>query len=137
MSQENFSANTIYLDQAATSRPKAAGVGEAMRTYIEEVCANVNRSTYAPSTNAALHVLETREYLCSLFGLNDPTHAIFTPGQTASLNMVLKGYLHPGDHVLVSALECGRSHSCLTRAFRSTASPCAGTIRSTLQRRNG
>ncbi len=105
MSQENFSANTIYLDQAATSRPKAAGVGEAMRTYIEEVCANVNRSTYAPSTNAALHVLETREYLCSLFGLNDPTHAIFTPGQTASLNMVLKGYLHPGDHVLVSALE--------------------------------
>ncbi len=95
----------IYLDQAATSRPKAAGVGEAMRYYIDEVCANVNRSTYAPATDAAIRVLETREKLCALFGLNDPTHAIFTAGQTVSLNMVLKGLLKPGDHVLVSSLE--------------------------------
>ncbi|MEA5048469.1 MAG: aminotransferase class V-fold PLP-dependent enzyme [Eubacteriales bacterium] len=105
MSKDFFAENMIYLDQAATSRPKAANVGEAMRFYIESVCANINRSTYAPSTDAALHVLETREKLCALFGLDDPTHAIFTPGQTFSLNMVLKGYLHSGDHVLVSALE--------------------------------
>ena len=95
----------IYLDQAATSRPKAAGVGEAMRYYIDEVCANVNRSTYAPATDAAIRVLETREKLCSLFGCPDPTHAILTAGQTVSLNMVLKGLLKPGDHVLVSSLE--------------------------------
>ncbi len=95
----------IYLDQAATSRPKASSVGEAMRYYIDEVCANVNRSTYAPATDAAIRVLETREKLCSLFGFPDPTHVIFTPGQTCSLNMVIKGLLRPGDHVLVSPLE--------------------------------
>jgi cysteine desulfurase family protein len=105
MSQEFLSPRTVYLDQAATSRPKAAGVGDAMRFYIEEVCANVNRSTYAPATDAAIHVLETREKLCALFGFSDPTHVIFTPGQTVSLNMVIKGLLHPGDHVLVSPLE--------------------------------
>ena len=105
MSQEFLSARAIYLDQAATSRPKAAGVGEAMRFYIDEVCANVNRSTYAPAMDAAMRVLETREKLCKLFGCPDPTHVIFTPGQTVSLNMVLKGLLRPGDHVLVSPLE--------------------------------
>ena len=105
MSQEFLSARAIYLDQAATSRPKAAGVGEAMRFYIDEVCANVNRSTYAPAMDAAMRVLETREKLCALFGSPDPTHVIFTPGQTFSLNMVLKGLLRPGDHVLVSPLE--------------------------------
>ena len=104
MSQEFLSTRTVYLDQAATSRPKAAGVGDAMRFYIEEVCANVNRSTYAPATDAALRVLETREKLCALFGFADPTHVIFTPGQTVSLNMVIKGLLRPGDHVLVSPL---------------------------------
>ena len=105
MSQEFLSARTVYLDQAATSRPKAAGVGEAMRYYIDEVCANVNRSTYAPATDAAIRVLEVREQLCALFGFGDPTHVIFTPGQTVSLNMVIKGLLRPGEHALVSPLE--------------------------------
>lgn len=105
MNQKKLPASIIYLDQGATSRPKANGVGDAMRFFIEEVCANVNRSTYAPATDAALHVLETRERLCSLFGSDDPTHVIFTPGQTVSLNMVLKGFLHAGDHALVSPLE--------------------------------
>ena len=76
-----------------------------MRFYIDEVCANVNRSTYPPATDAAIRVLETREKLCALFNFGDPTHVIFTPGQTVSLNMVIKGLLRPGDHALVSALE--------------------------------
>jgi selenocysteine lyase/cysteine desulfurase len=67
-----FGERIVYLDQAATSRPKAAGVGEAMRAYVEDVCANVNRSTYAPATEAARVVLDTRERLCALFGADDP-----------------------------------------------------------------
>ena len=105
MSDNNFTDNMIYLDQAATSRPKAGGVGEAMHAYIDEVCVNIGRSVYTPAVEGAMVVLETRERLCSLFGGEDPTHVILTPGQTVSLNMVLKGYLRPGDHVLVSPLE--------------------------------
>ena len=95
----------VYLDQAATSRPKAAGVGEAMRAYVEDVCANVNRSTYAPATEAARVVLDARERLCALFGADDPAYAVLTPGHTVSLNMVVKGLLRPGDHALVGPLE--------------------------------
>ncbi|MEN6594603.1 MAG: aminotransferase class V-fold PLP-dependent enzyme [Clostridiaceae bacterium] len=105
MPEKYFARPMIYLDQAATSRPKAKGVGEAMRSYIEDVCVNVNRSAYAPATEAAINALETRELLCALFGFGDPTHVIFTPGQTVSLNMVLKGILRPGDHALVGSLE--------------------------------
>ena len=100
-----FHDNMIYLDQAATSRPKAAGVGDAMRLYIDEVCSNVNRSTYAPAMRAAVRVLETREKLCALFGFSDPTHVIITPGHTVSLNIILKGLLRSGDHALVSSVE--------------------------------
>lgn len=95
----------IYFDNGATSYPKAPGVGEAMLYYINEVGANVNRSTYGTATDAALTVLETREKLCTLFNFDDPTHVIFTPGITAGLNMVLKGFLKKGDHVIVSSME--------------------------------
>ena len=105
MPQDFLPLQSVYLDQAATSRPKAAGVGEAMRYYIDEVCANVIRSTYASAVDAAMRVLETREKLCSLFGCSDPTHVILTPGHTVSLNLVIKGLLRAGDHVLVSSLE--------------------------------
>ncbi|MEN6418497.1 MAG: aminotransferase class V-fold PLP-dependent enzyme, partial [Clostridiaceae bacterium] len=105
MPEKLFAAPLIYFDQAATSRPKADSVGEAMRAYIEDVCVNISRSAYAPSTEAAINALETRELLCALFGFSDPTHVVFTPGHTVSLNMVLKGILRPGDHALVSSLE--------------------------------
>jgi selenocysteine lyase/cysteine desulfurase len=82
MSQENFSANTIYLDQAATSRPKAAGVGEAMRTYIEEVCANVHRSATRLLQRRA-PCLETREYLVTVRA-DDPPHAFHTGAPASS-----------------------------------------------------
>lgn len=96
---------SIYLDNAATSFPKAPGVGGAMAEYIERVGANVNRSTYRAATEAGMMVYEAREKLCRLFNFPHPTHAIFTPGMTAGLNMLLKGYLRPGDHAIVSAME--------------------------------
>lgn len=96
---------SIYLDNGATSYPKAPGVGEAMLDYVNNVGANVNRSTYATASTAAMILLDTREQLCRLFNFDDPTHVIFTPGMTAGLNMLLKGYLKPGNHVIVSSME--------------------------------
>ena len=96
---------SIYLDNGATSYPKAPGVGEAMLDYVNNVGANVNRSTYATASTAAMILLDPREQLCRLFNFDDPTHVIFTPGMTAGLNMLLKGYLKSGDHVIVSSME--------------------------------
>ena len=51
----------IYLDNGATSFPKAPGVGQAMKDYIEKVGVNVNRSSYRATAEAALSTLTVRE----------------------------------------------------------------------------
>ncbi|MDO5111086.1 MAG: aminotransferase class V-fold PLP-dependent enzyme [Clostridia bacterium] len=97
---------SIYLDNGATSFPKAPGVGEAMARYINEIGANVNRGTYKQASEAAMTVLDTRTALATLFSFGGgEDHVLFTPGATAGLNLLLQGYLHEGDHVIVSSLE--------------------------------
>jgi len=96
--------STIYLDNAAGSFPKAPGLGQAMANFIETGGGNINRSSYRLSTGAALDVLSVREALGALFGCLD-SHIIFTSGVTQSLNMVMKGVLKPGDHLIISTME--------------------------------
>lgn len=118
---------SIYLDQSATSFPKAPGVAEAMCRYLTGVGANLNRGGYAAAGEAELTALTLRETLCELFGSPDLEACILTPGATYGLNMVLKGFLRPGDHVLVSAVE----HNAVMRPLRQLAGvwveqvPCA------------
>ena len=96
----------IYLDNGATSFPKAPGVGQAMKDYIDKVGVNINRSSYRVTAEAAMSTLTVRENLCTLFGYSgDCSHAIFTSGVTMSLNVIMKGLLHPGDHFIISAME--------------------------------
>lgn len=96
----------IYLDNGATSFPKAPGVSDAMKQYLDEVGANINRSVYGRAQEAGLTTLLLREKLKAFFSFPEKsTHVILTPGNTAALNMVIKGLLKPGDHVLVSSME--------------------------------
>lgn len=108
---------TIYLDHAATSGKKAPGVAEAVYENLSGLCANVNRSTYSLSSSASMRVLECRELLADRFSFPDPSHVVFTSGQTTSLNMVLQGYLAPQDHVLVSSME----HNAVMRPLQALA----------------
>ena len=96
----------IYLDNAATSFPKPKAVGEAMKEYIDQVGATINRSVYERAQSAGLVTLQLRERLKNLFHFPEPvTHVILTPGATWGLNMVIKGFLKPGDHCIVSSME--------------------------------
>ena len=96
----------IYLDNAATSFPKPPQVGARMLEYVEQIGATINRSVYGPAQEAGLVTLRLRERLCRLLGYSGrPTHAILTSGCTAGLNLVLRGWLQPGDHCIVSAME--------------------------------
>ncbi len=97
---------TTYLDNAATSFPKPEGVSSAMKAYMDTVGATINRSVYGAAQDAGLETLLLRESLKKFFHFPDPvTHVILTPGATAGLNMVIKGYLRPGDHCIVSSME--------------------------------
>ena len=96
----------IYLDNAATSFPKPAGVSDRMKYYLDCVGAHVNRSVYTAAQEAGLVTLTLRQRLARLFGFPEPpTHVILTPGATAGLNMIISGLLRPGDHCIVSSME--------------------------------
>ena len=98
--------DTIYLDNAATSFPKPEGVSTAMKTYLDQVGATINRSVYGSAQDAGLVTLQLRQRLKRLFHFPEPvTHVILTPGATWGLNMVVKGFLKPGDHCIVSSME--------------------------------
>ena len=96
---------TIYLNNAATSYPKPEGVSAAMKMYIDEIGATINRSVYGSAQDAGLVTLQLRERLKRLFHFPDPvTHVILTPGATWGLNMAICGFLKPGDHCIVSSM---------------------------------
>lgn len=97
--------NRIYLDQASTSFPKAPGVAQAMVDYQTMNGVNVNRGCYSSAYSAEEVIYETRQLLAELFHFSKCKNAIFTPNVTTSLNFILKGFLKPGDHILVSAME--------------------------------
>lgn len=97
---------TIYLDNAATSFPKPEGVSAAMKRYVDEIGATINRSVYGSAQDAGLVTLQLRERLKKLFNFPEPvTHVILTPGATWGLNVAIKGFLKPGDHCIVSSME--------------------------------
>ena len=97
--------NRIYLDQASTSFQKAPGVAQAMMDYLTMNGVNVNRGCYSSAYSAEEVIYETRQLLAELFHFSKCKNVIFTPNVTTSLNFILKGFLKPGDHILVSAME--------------------------------
>ncbi len=107
--------NDIYLDNSATSFPKAPNVGESMLDYIKNIGCNVNRAVYTSSLAAENIIFETRELICSLFNFNRPENVVFTKNITESLNLLIKGLLQKGDHVIVSSME----HNAVMRPLTS------------------
>jgi len=104
----------VYLDNSATSWPKPKEVLESIRKAIEQYGANPGRSGHKLAIEAARIIYETREALAELFGLEDPERVILTKNVTEALNLVLYGFLKPGDHVITSSME----HNSVMRPLR-------------------
>lgn len=95
----------IYFDHAATTWPKLPEVTEAMRLAMESAGGNAGRGGHRLAKAATAVLYDARETVADFFGCEDPFHVVFTSNVTESINLVLKGFLKPGDHVLVSPLE--------------------------------
>lgn len=95
----------LYLDNAATTFPKPPAVAQAVYDYMTGSGANINRGCYSAAYAVEEQVLETRQLLCELFHGPDCRNVVFTKNITESLNVLLKGVLRPGDHVLTSSVE--------------------------------
>lgn len=112
-----MAANRIYLDHAATSFPKPAAVTERMVQYLTKVGSNVNRGVYGSALEAEDLLYSLRQAVTDLFGGTDCRYTAFTANVTTALNMLIKGLLRPGDHVLVSAME----HNAVMRPLHQLA----------------
>ena len=94
----------IYLDNAATSYPKAPIVIEAMARAAFK-CGNPGRGGYDISITGANTILECRNRLCKLLNTEDESRYIFTLNCTDALNMAIRGMLLHGGHVVTTAFE--------------------------------
>lgn len=87
--KETLKMDTVYLDNAATSFPKPAGMSARMKDYMDNIGATINRSVYASAADAGLVALSLRERAKRFFNFNEKaTHVIITPGATAGLNFI-------------------------------------------------
>jgi cysteine desulfurase family protein len=95
----------VYLDNAATSFPKPKAVIEAVGHVLETVGASPGRGSHKHAAEATEIVSDCRRKAAAIFGVKDSDHVVFTKNATESINIVLKGWLKPGDRVLHSAME--------------------------------
>ena len=109
---------SVYLDNAATSFPKPKAVIEAVRRVLEEVGASPGRGAHRHAREATAIVSDCRQKTAAILGVKDPDRVVFTKNATESINLVLKGWLRPGDRVLYSAME----HNSVARPLRKLAS---------------
>jgi cysteine desulfurase/selenocysteine lyase len=103
-----------YLDHAATTWPRPVEIGEAMVRTLADT-GNAGRSGHALSLRAARALFAARHRAAGFLGVSDPRRVLFTAGCTAALNVVLRGLLRPGSHVVTTGLE----HNAVARPLRA------------------
>ena len=118
----------IYLDNAATSWPKAPAVFSAMKAYMEDCGGSPGRAAHGKSLDSSRMVYDARELLATMFHCTAAERVIFTKNATEAMNMVLFGLLDSGDHVVTSSMEHNAVMRPLrhleTKGIRITAVPC-------------
>ncbi len=114
----------IYLDNAATSFPKAPNVGHAIYAYLTNIGSNINRGAYQEAMEAEETVFDTRELLAELFSCSNSENIVFTKNITESLNLLIKGLFKPGDHVLTTSME----HNAVLRPLNHLKAKYSGSL---------
>ena len=95
----------IYFDNAATTWPKPEAVYKAVDKFMRELGANPGRSGHRMALAAGQIIVEARSLVAKLFNVIEPSQVIFTLNTTEALNLGIKGFLKPGDHVITSSIE--------------------------------
>jgi cysteine desulfurase family protein len=92
-----MSQRRIYLDNAATSRPKPPGVTDAMCKYAAELGASAGRGAYLEAIETGELIYECRRRLNRLFHGEKAEHFVFALNCSDALNLAIKGLLGPDE----------------------------------------
>jgi len=95
----------IYLDNAATTYPKPPKVFLSVLNYMMNIGANPGRGGSSSTLEASRIVYKTREAVASFFNFDKPENVIFTSNITLSLNILMKGIVKKGWHVITTSME--------------------------------
>lgn len=96
---------SIYMDNAATTAQKPAVVSDSIKKILQGDYGNSSRGAHGYSL-ASYHVAENaRNQIKELFQASEQYEVAFTNNATVALNEVLKGMIHPGDHVITTSWE--------------------------------
>jgi cysteine desulfurase/selenocysteine lyase len=98
----------VYLDNAASSQ-RPTSVLDAMNRVYRTHYANVHRSGHQLAAQTTQAMEQSREVLASWIQADSSEQVIFTPGTTASINLVARSWgdvnLRPGDEILLTEME--------------------------------
>lgn len=130
---QNPQLDRLYLDNAATSFPKAAGVYEAMLRYGHEIGASPGRGGYHEARRGAAVLGECRRLIARLINAPDPDHVVFTLNTSDALNLAIKGIVFhrmrtdPDEriHVVTTAMD----HNSVLRPLNALAAMLPGMFR--------
>jgi cysteine desulfurase / selenocysteine lyase len=106
----------LYLDNAATSRPKPAAVQEAMIRYAAELGASAGRGAYREAIETGELIHDCREQIRRLINGTRPEQVIFTLNCSDALNLAIKGLVDPGKpaHAICTHID----HNSILRPLR-------------------
>ncbi|MDB5354285.1 MAG: Cysteine desulfurase [Phycisphaerales bacterium] len=107
----------LYLDNAATSRPKPKVVYEAMARYATELGASAGRGAYAEAVETGELMNECRRRLNRLFHGERAEHFVFTLNCSDALNLAIKGLVDPYEkgHAICTHID----HNSILRPLRA------------------
>jgi cysteine desulfurase/selenocysteine lyase len=91
----------VYLNNAATSFPKAPGMGEEVAACIEKIPKHPGRS----GASAEDPVLLCRKELAALLNVEDPLQIVLCKHATEALNIAIHGLGLNNDIVITTAME--------------------------------
>lgn len=95
-----------YFDNAATTVQKPQTVADAVYDVLSSgLYGNPSRGAHGYSLRAYELVLDAKEQVKGLFHAGPDYDVAFTHNSTTALNLVLKGLVRPGDHVLTTMWE--------------------------------
>ena len=95
----------VYLDNASTTFPKPKVVSDSIYNYLVNIGGNANRSNHSNALESNREIFLARERIAKFFNYDKFENVVFTNNITMSLNILIKGILRKGDHVITSSLE--------------------------------
>lgn len=94
----------IYFDNASTSYPKPLLILDAISSYMKDAGCSPGRSGHQRARRSQELIDHARKQIAEFLGCKEYRNISYTYNATYALNLIIKGYLRAGDHVVTTCL---------------------------------